>query len=158
MKKLVIVLLIIGVGYYFYTYNTNPSEITEPYFAEARVKLKVEGRDLTMVLMGEMVNSTDCEKRGQRFWRKVLADCDTCVFVDYQCKTELSQRYQVLFDKRPTYTTYIVAERGSRFERNARMIVWGLSKAESSEFCGYITKAMQKKYSGQVSCIEGLAS
>ena len=158
MKKLIILLVVIGAGYYFYIYSADPSEITNPYYAEARVKLKVHSRELTMVLMGEMSDIADCEKRGQRFWSKTLEACETCVFVDYQCKTELSKRYQILFENRPTYTTYVVAERGTRFERDARMIVWGLSKAESTEFCNYLVKTMKKKYKGQVSCIEGFSS
>ena len=142
---------------FFYTYQANPPEIDDPYYAEARIDFNVEHRDLTMVLVGKMVDVTDCEKRGQKFWRNMLEDCDTCEFIDYQCKPELSRRYQIMFENRPTFAAYVAADRGSRFERNARIIVWGLTRNESIEFCNYIINAMVKKYSGQVNCVEGLA-
>lgn len=158
MKTTIFVILLAGLGYYFYTNRGNPSTIANPYYMETRVKFNIQGRDLTMVLVGQMVDKTDCEIRGKETWRDVLEKCTSCDFVDYQCKTELSARYQALMNKQPTHTSYVVADRGTRFERDGRMIVWGLSKNESAEFCGYMKNIMKEKYSGQISCIDGLSS
>lgn len=155
MKVIIALILLSGLGYYYYINNTNPAEINDPTFAQARIEFTVQNRDLTMVLMGKMANTTDCEKRGQRFWKRVLEKCESCDFIDYQCKQELPARYQKLFENKPTYATYIVAERGDRTERDARMIVWGLSKMESNVFCQYMSKNMKTTYKGKVSCVEG---
>ena len=158
MKMILFLALAIGLGYYFYTTSTNPSEISNPYYMEAQIKLKVQNRDLTMVLLGKMVDKSDCETRGKITWSGVLKDCETCEFVNYQCKTDLTVRQQILFNKQQTHTTYAVADRGTRFERDGRMIVWGLSKNESTEFCNYLKAAIKKEYRGQVSCLEGFSS
>jgi len=65
--------------------------------------------------------------------------------------------YQSLFDKKQTYTTYVAADRGSRFERDARLITWGLTNDESKEFCSYLINTIKKKFSGDVGCIEGFS-
>ena len=158
MKILFLLLVVCGAGYYLYLVQSNPATIENPYYAEARVEFRVQSRDLSMVIMGEMVDRDDCEKRGQRFWRSALEKCETCQFVDYHCKSELSERYQMLFDKYATYTTYIAAERGNRYERNGRMIVWGLSTQESDQVCKYLINTMKSTYKGHVSCIAGLNS
>ena len=61
----------------------------------------------------------------------------------------------------PTATTsvsYVAANRGSRFERDARMIVWGLTKNESATFCSYMIGVMSEKYSGRLNCIEAMST
>ena len=158
MKIFILVVLVAGLGYYLYTNSGNPTTIADPYYMEARIKFKVQNRDLTMVLVGKMVDLADCETRGKITWQGVFEKCTTCNFIDYQCKTELTTRYQALFAKQPTHTSYVVADRGTRFERDGRMIVWGLSKNESTEFCNYMKTTIKQKYSGQVSCIDSLSS
>lgn len=158
MKYVLFLAIIIGSGSYLYTYKTNPSQISDPYYGEAQLNLKLQNREFSMVLLVEMVDLPDCQTRGQRSWRLVLENCDTCEFASFECKPELTERHQSLFAKEQTYTTYVAADRGSRFERDGRLIIWGLTHDESKEFCSYLTKTIKKKFSGDVSCIEGFSS
>jgi hypothetical protein len=151
-------IIIIGAGYYFYQKDSSgiPEAITDPYFGELTVKQKVQNRDLTVVVYGRMVDNGDCEKRGQIALKDVFEGCTDCNVVDYHCQTELPRRAQALFDNQSTHLAYIALDRGNRGERDARMIVWGLTKAESAFFCTSMIPMIKKKYSGTVSCIEAL--
>jgi hypothetical protein len=44
-------------------------------------------------------------------------------------------------------------ERGSRFERNGRMVVYGLTREEGLGICEQLRTAVAGKYSGTLECI-----
>ena len=95
------------------------------------------------------------QKGSERIWRDTLASCPTCTFQSSECKRKLEPRYMQLFDNEPTYTTYLAMTRNSRFERDGRLIVWGLNDQEAQWLCSNMAKDIQKKYQGTVKCIKG---
>lgn len=155
MGKLVLLLLLAAVGYYWHSQQQNPEQIAQPVYAEARVDLQVAGRELNMVLLGKMVDDDDCSQRGEIFWRNALQDCDQCQFIRYECKPALSDIYQPLFADQQTRTSYVKLERGNRFERDGRLLVWGLNKSDADWLCNLLKQKMKQNYSGQVSCVDG---
>ncbi len=155
MGKLVLLLLLAAAGYYWHSHKQDPEQITVPVYAEARVDLQVQGRELNMVLLGKMVDEDDCAARGELFWRHALEDCHECQFIRYECKPALSDIYQPLFANQPTRTSYIKLERGNRFERDGRMLVWGLNKFEAEWLCSFLQAKMKQTYNGQVGCVDG---
>jgi hypothetical protein len=158
MGKLVLVLLLAAAGYYWYVDRQDLSEIVaieNPIYAEARVDLKVEGRELNMVLLGKMVDEEDCSARGERFWRDTLEACTECQFIRYECKSALDENYQALFANQLTRTSYVRLDRGNGYERDGRMLVWGLNKYEADMVCNLLKERMKTHYSGQVICVDG---
>lgn len=158
MGKLVLVLILVAAGYYWFSHRQDQAvigEIENPVYAEARVDLKVEGRELNMVLLGKMVDEEDCSARGERFWRDALEACTECQFVRYECKSELDENYQPLFANQLTRTSYVRLERGNGDERDGRMLVWGLNKYEADTVCNLLKERMKTHYSGQVICVDG---
>lgn len=61
-----------------------------------------------------------------------------------------------MFDDKRMDTTYLVAQRGNRFERNGRMVVWGLTGEESVQVCEVMRKSLRVNYSGDVNCVKQL--
>ncbi len=155
MGKIVLLLVLAAAGYYWHSHQQDPEEIAAPVYAEARVDLQVAGRELNMVLLGKMVDEQDCSARGEIFWRNALQDCDLCQFIRYECKPVLSEMYQPLFANQQTRTSYVKLDRGNRFERDGRMLVWGLNKYDADWLCNMLKEKMKQNYSGQVSCMDG---
>ncbi len=158
MGKLLLVLVLVAAGYYWFSHRQDQAvigEIENPVYAEARVDLTVEGRELNMVLIGKMVDEEDCSARGERFWRDALVECTECQFIRYECKPELSENYQLLFANQLTRTSYVRLDRGNGYERDGRMLVWGLNKYEADMVCNLLKVKMKSSYSGQVTCVDG---
>lgn len=158
MGKLLLVLVLLAGGYYWFTHQQGREgieAIENPVYAEARVDLQVQGRELNMVLLGKMVDEEDCSARGERFWRDTLEECTECQFVRYECQTELDENYLALFANQQTRTSYVRLDRGNNDERDGRMLVWGLNKYEADMLCSFLKEKMKTHYSGQVSCVDG---
>ena len=71
------------------------------------------------------------------------------------CKAELEPRYRRLFDDASIHSTYLSFKRGTRLERNGRMVVYGLTADEGDVVCKSIMADFQQRYEGTVSCIHG---
>ena len=156
--KFLIVLLVLGVaGYVVYDrqQSLNPADIESPVYAELRMDARIQGRDLNMVLFGEMASQEDCQERANRAWQKLIDGCQECTMKLASCAVELAPRYQRLFDDAKIQSTYLSFTRGSRFERNGRMVVYGLTSDEGDAVCQSIMAEFQKRYEGKVSCIHG---
>jgi hypothetical protein len=135
MYKIIVYALLIAAGIYGYDlYQSNPSVIRNPVYVESRMVWYIPqmSRELEYVLVGEMVSEADCQQR--------------------------SERYRKLFSGQKTHTTYLSLDRGNRFERNARMVIWGLTVEEAGMACEIIKKMVKKKYSGSVECVAGRPS
>ena len=149
MGKLLLVLVLLAGGYYWFTHQQGREgieAIENPVYAEARVDLQVQGRELNMVLLGKMVDEEDCSARGERFWRDTLEECTECQFVRYECQPELDENYQALFANQQTRTSYVRLDRGNND---------GLNKYEADMLCSFLKEKMKTHYSGQVSCVDG---
>lgn len=155
--KFLIVLIVLGAAAYV-MYNRdqslNPEVITSPVYAEFRLDARIEGREIKTLLFGEMANSEDCQQRADRVWHKVVDGCKECTLTLSSCKAELEPRYRRLFDDTAIHSTYLSFKRGSRFERNGRMVVYGLTADEGDMVCGTIMAEFKKQYEGTVSCVQ----
>ena len=147
-----LVLLIGGILTAYALYN-NPSTIDQPIYAEMRIDLTAQGREINTVLFAKMVDQDDCEQRADKVWREVMHKCDICSFKETQCKTQLNQRYMSLFEDARINTTYISFNRSNRFERDGRMVMWGLNHQEAQEACKIVKSSAKGKYRGDIRCI-----
>jgi hypothetical protein len=159
MKKLLLLIVLACAGYYGYAYlqngNQNPQHIENPVYAELRVDSKIEGRELNLVLFGEMVDEVDCRERFDRAWNKIIDGCAECAMKLSSCRTDLEPRYRRLFDDHAIHSTYLSFTKGSRYERNGRMVVYGLTSDEGDALCDAIRQQFQSRYEGTVACIRG---
>jgi NifB/MoaA-like Fe-S oxidoreductase len=108
-----------------------------------------------MVLFGEMASQEDCQQRSERAWQKLIEGCKQCTMALSSCKADLEPRYRKLFDNAAIHSSYLSFTRGSRFERNGRMVVYGLTSDQGDAVCGSIVTAFQQRYEGKVSCVHG---
>ena len=69
------------------------------------------------------------------------------------CKPELTARYEQLFDDVPINIAYLSLTRGSRFERDGRMVIWGVTGKEGDQLCESVKGRLQSQYSGTAQCI-----
>jgi hypothetical protein len=160
MKFLVVLIVLAAAAYLVYDrrHAMDPEVIETPVYAELRMGTRVQGRDIDMVMYGEMASAEDCQERSNRVWRKLIDGCKECTMTLSSCKAELEPRYRRLFDDTPIHSTYLSFKRGNRFERNARMVVYGLTGAEGNSLCEMIKSDFQTRYEGTVSCIIGRGS
>lgn len=161
MKKVIFIILLLFVGSYGYSaIKNNPSEITDPVYVESRVILNIPelSRELEYVLVGEMASQEDCQKRSVRYLNNLFEKCATCNIKILKCDANLAQRYLRLFSGHRTHTTYLSFDRGSRFERNGRMVIWGMTVEEANMACQQIKEMIKEKYTGNVQCVAGRES
>ncbi len=161
MNKLLLLVVIAVAGYFGYGYMSsyieNPMEISDPVYLESRVIFEAPeiSRSLEYVLVAEMVSDEDCQMRSEEFLQGLFKNCKPCKIKLSKCSGSLDDRYMKLFSDQPTYTTYFSMNKGNRYERNARMIIWGLTEDEAKTACGIMKKSVKESYTGQLQCIAG---
>ena len=156
MKILLVVIALLGSGLYFnQILANNPSEIEEPVYLKSHVSIEIPNisRDLEMVVLGEMVSESDCVKRSDKFLGEILTKCPFCEVESTVCKSEIRSAYEDLFYDEAGDVSYLSLNRGSRYERNGRIVVWGLTDKESDIFCAAMKKQVSTEYQGSVECI-----
>lgn len=73
MKYLIVLIALGAAGYAFYNrqQGLNPEVIEAPVYAELRTDIRIQGREIDMVLYGEMASQEDCQERASRMWHTV---------------------------------------------------------------------------------------
>ena len=156
MIKLALLVAITAVIFYGSgILSDNPLEIESPVYMESRVNIDIPNtsRELEVVFIGEMASQDDCTERRDYYLDNLLENCQQCNIKLTECKLEIHSRYKKLFSDRKTHTTYLSLNKGSRFERNARLVVWGLNDAEAQLVCADIKAKVTDKYKGTAECI-----
>ena len=69
------------------------------------------------------------------------------------CEPDLLPRYEQLFDDVPINIAYLSLTRGARFERDGRMVIWGVTGPEGDKLCEMAKASFQNRYSGQIRCV-----
>jgi hypothetical protein len=159
VKALLIVLLIGVAGYFGYQHLKNdelaaPDVIEDPVYADVRVDAHVAGRDLQLALFGKMSSQADCELRSALVWTKFLSSCKECVQRTSICKAQLEPRYQRLFDNVAIPSTYISVTRGSKYERDGRIVIFGLTADEGDAICEQTIANFKSSYAGTIECVK----
>ena len=160
MKYILLIIAAVG-GYYAYgIHRDNPMDIADPVYVESRVDVEIPqlDRELEYLFIGEMVSQQDCRERSRRYLESLFEDCKDCNLKRIHCTSNLARRYEKLFDGHTTYTTYLSFDKGNRFERNGRMVIWGLNEYEAKAACEHIKKDVVERYKGEVSCVAGRLS
>lgn len=161
MKNILVVLIVLAAAGYLWKQNHQkslaPEVLANPVYAEARVKMNIQGRDIEGVMLGKTVDQADCQKNIDTLTRHVEEEspkfCPSCtVHVTSECKAELAPRYAILFDDQPTHVAYIRFAQGDPSEREYRLIYWGLTVPESERLCGASSRFQQGR-KGAVSCV-----
>jgi hypothetical protein len=143
----------IGFGvYYGYNHFRNPAHIDNPVFAELRVDVHADSRTINVLTFAKMADEADCRERAEIVWRKVI-DCKECTMQLIDCKPSLSARYEQLFDDVPINISYLSLTRGSRYERDARMVIWGITGKEGVQLCELLKNGIRPRYSGRLQCV-----
>ena len=150
------VFFLLTFGFYAYkVFGDNPVEISNPVYMESRVTLDVPdtSREVEVIFLGEMVSQEDCEKRSENYLANLLESCQVCNIKLTECKLEIHSRNKKLFSNRKAHTTYLSLTKGNRFERNGRLVVWGLNDEEAKMLCSEIKNNIGEKYNGTAQCI-----
>jgi hypothetical protein len=157
LKLLVFVIAVIVSIYGYAEHQKNPTDIDNPVYLESRVSVQIHeiGRELEYVFVGETVSQEDCKERTKEYLSKLFSKCDTCNLKVQKCRSDLAKRYKNLFKGKTIHTTYLSLDRKSRFERNGRMVIWGLTDKEAEIACGIVKQKLTEKYEGEVQCIAG---
>jgi hypothetical protein len=151
---IIIVLAVVGFVAKSRLDKVNPAVIEHPVYAELRVDAKEGIREINIALFAKAVDLDDCNLRSEKTWSKVLSGCPTCQLSPVKCTNELPPRYARLFDNVAIPSPYLAFTRGSRFERDGRMVVYGLTRDEGIAVCEQIRGSVPKDvYTGTLECI-----
>lgn len=156
MKNLIIMTTVVVSIYYIFTsYSPFQTEVTDPHFVEIRVSLK--GTNIKMVGFGKMFSHGDCIGRSAIFWREVFKDSGEINIseTEVSCKKRISARYKKLFDDKTTTASYVALNRGNRFERDARFVMYGIPSSVVMKECEKIISEVKKNYQGKIFCVKG---
>lgn len=156
MKKLILLLLVIGAAYYSYQHRqdpNNPEQIDKPVYAELRVTLNAPGREIEMALFAAMASEEDCKTRTQLVWDNVISACTQCSSQVKECRTELPARYAKLFANEPIASTYLSFTHGAKTERDGRMVIYGLTTQEGNLLCEQMKQQFAARYTGKLLCV-----
>jgi len=156
MKNLVFVLALISASYYVYT-NHSPfqTEETDPHFIE--VRYSIENTNVKLVGFGKMLSKGDCLARSAIFWRNVFKHAGKVDIADTEteCTKSMPKRYRKLFKNKPVTACYLVLNKGSNRERDARFIFFGVPSSVVIKECDKIIQIVRKNYRGEVYCVKG---
>jgi hypothetical protein len=158
MKVFLILVVLAVAGYFGYQHlnadeGAAPDVIEHPVYADVRLDMNVAGRELQFALFGKMASTADCAQRSNFVWGKVVKGCKDCIQRASVCKTELEPRYQRLFDNTAIHSTYISFTRGSPYERDGRMVIFGLTADEGDTICEQILANFRTDYIGKIECV-----
>ncbi len=153
MGKLLIVIALGAGAYYAYNHFRNPANIKDPVYVEIHMDIPAGSRKITMALFGKGADEQDCRERSERVWKKIIDGCPDCQFQVLDCKRELDPRYARMFDDEIGHVTYLSLTRGSRYERDGRMIFWGLTPEEGNSVCDEARAEFKKRYAGDIRCV-----
>jgi hypothetical protein len=152
MKKL-IVLVVLGLAAFWGWDYYSERSTADPVYVELRVKHARSGIELVGV--GRMNSPRDCERRAATIWRRVLVSDDKTDQVTVACMNDIAPRFDKMFANQPSHATYIALDRGSRGERDARLIIYGAPASEVGKVCPSLIERLKRNYQGQVQCILG---
>ncbi|WP_126455722.1 hypothetical protein [Sulfuriflexus mobilis] len=154
MKSLLLVIALIGGGYYIYN-NHSPfqTEVTDPHFIEIRVA--VDNTNIKLVGFGKMFSQEDCLARSAKIWVNVFKEAGKLNLVDTNCSKTLPGRYEKLFDNKPIAASYLVFEKGNNRERDGRFIFYGIPSSYVAKECDKLIARAKKNYRGKVYCVQG---
>lgn len=158
MKTLVMLAVIGALGYFGYGRLIAPKSIPDPVFAEIRVDIKSGGREIEAAIFGKTSDTGDCHDRTEKVRSHLRANCPECQLKSSECKTTLAARYAKFFDDQPSHATYLSLDRSNPWERDVRLIFWGLTGSEGDTICEHMRQMFLKIHSGPTRCIRGVAS
>ncbi|HEB60118.1 MAG TPA: hypothetical protein ENJ01_12915 [Gammaproteobacteria bacterium] len=157
MKVLFWLAVIGGLGYLFYqeiyTDYSRPMEITDPVYGQFRLNISFPDRELKWDFFVKYASFDECRQRIGGNMPEMLEDCEICEVTRSECKKELDSRQMAMFRNEPHFVTYLAGTAGNGTERDGRLIIWGLSKAEAEIACRAMLKDVATHYSGKLECI-----
>ena len=150
-KKLLAIIAII-IAIFIYIKNLPPQDNRIAY-AEGRVKVTVANRDIEIVVLTERTKP-ECESGFlAQITQKACTNNPNCTASKFECKSEISERYQKMLNKEPISTHYAHVTRNNDNARGA-LLFWGLTDKESDTICHQILDMFQlKKLDTRQECI-----
>lgn len=156
MKQLLVLVALGVIGYLAwqkYQRGGPPAPIEHPIYTELRVTTTIEGREIEMAAFGRMPDMRECQLRGEKYWTEKLEHCPSCQLQPAKCQETLPPRYARLFDDVPIPSTYLSLSPGQEGEREARLVVYGLTDQEGAVICEGMKSLILEKYEGTGHCV-----
>lgn len=157
MKVLIVVLALLGLGYYVITHHSPfQTEITDPYYVEIRIDVPMQSNSLQVVGVGKMYSLQDCQARSVIAWTKSLEHLGK-VRINSECKKEVEGKFLKLFDNAQATATYIAYDKGQDGERDGRFLIYGAPSSMAYEACKSVIEKAKKEspYTGEIYCVKG---
>jgi hypothetical protein len=119
-----------------------------------RASTVIQNREIEMAVFVRTRNQLECAGGTRAMWGGALKNCPTCTLQEPKCYDELPPRYAKLFDDVPIPSTYLSATSGGILERDARIVVYGLTDAEGPGVCETLRAQLATQYRGKTHCVK----
>ena len=159
MKTVLIILVLLVAGYYWYEHHSGPAAdkapvATDPYYFEVRATNVINGRELEFALFARALNERDCANATNAGWSSIAKACPTCKQQAPKCSKELPTRYARLFDDVPIPSAYLSGTAATERERDLRVVLYGLTDEEGVVICEAMRTELKKNYVGPTHCVK----
>ena len=158
MKSLVLLAIVVLLGYFGYQRLSASGPVADPVYGEVRVDIRSGPREVEAAAFGRFSDAEDCRQRNQKFSAHLRDNCPECQIKSAECMATLAARYLKFFDDQPSHATYLSFNRSKPWERDVRLILWGLTGTEGDAVCEQMRQVLAKLISSPAQCIRGLAS
>jgi len=162
MWKVIVAVLVLGfVAYRFAgpsgTDAAAPDGLYDGY-AEIRLVMRNEQREIEMVAIEERPNASDCNKPDAG--ARLTALCPqghglSCTLKSMQCVREIEPRYRKMLEQQPVSVHYahLQADGGAAGPKRAVLLGWGMTEQESQALCRAVQAQAARDAKGKVTCI-----
>lgn len=160
MKVVLIIVVLLVAGYFWYEHDSappvsGPPVVTDAWYAEIRGTNNVgQGREIELALFARALNEKDCLDGIRSGWANFARTCPTCTSEAPKCMKELPVRYARLFDDVRIPSAYLSGTAATAQERDIRVVVYGLTDTEGMTVCELMRKELRKNFTGATHCVE----
>jgi hypothetical protein len=156
MKNLFLLCLMVALGWFAWKrfgHGGAPLVIEHPIYGEMRAGTTIANRDIEMAIFVRMESESLCHSQAEVVARDVLRDCPSCTLQPAKCQATLPPRYARMFDDVPIASPYVSMTAANSSERDARLVVYGLTDAEGQSVCEVMRAKVKERYTGEAHCV-----
>lgn len=145
MKIIFFVLVLVGLGMYFYKKEPVVERTGIPAYNEIRLELTSGSRTVELVSYVKRDSSESCEVV-RVWWVESMMKCfadQNCKVIKNQCVEDVSRQYKNMFNEKQVDTTYLKAV-NPVLARESITLFWGLTMEESVMLCNKMSQHLKR--------------
>lgn len=123
----------------------------------AMVTLRHDATHIQMVGLMETFSDAQCDAAIREYMAGFEADPSAVEWreTERSCQQNIADIYQRVMRKEVFHATYIAFSPASRWDYEARIVLFGIPSTQAQEICQQVAKDVRNRYGVQTECIQG---